>query len=306
MLNLSIIIVSFNTEKLTKGCIESVMKHTKGIKLEFIVIDNASKDGSVEMARKLSKKYPVKIIANKKNVGFGRANNQGMKRCQGRYFLLLNSDTVVKDNVLGEMISYLDENPKIGVATCALKNPDGSLQGTGGYSPNLFRVFAWMFFLDDIPIVDQLIKPFHPMHGQSPFYKGERFFKKAHQKDWLTGAFFLARSKLIEEVGYFDEDYFMYTEEVDYCYRIKRKDWQVWYLPKWAIVHLKGASSTAEFPILSEYKGIKLFYKKNKPSWQYPIMRLFLKGGALFRMIIFGSLKGKEIVVTYAKAFKIA
>lgn len=305
-MDLSIVIVSFNTKEILKDCIESVVKTTKKIKYEIIVVDNDSKDSSVNLLRQLAKKYPIRIVANKDNAGFGVANNQGAKIAKGKYLLFLNSDTLLKKNVLGEMVLWMNKNPKVGVSTCALRNLDGSLQGTGGYFPNLFKVFTWMFFLEDIPFVDRLIKPFHPMHPQSPLYKGEGFFKKAHQRDWVTGAFLLTRKDIFDEAGGFDEDYFMYTEEVDLCWRIKKKDWQIWFLPKWNITHLGGASSTSEFPILSEYKGVKLFYKKNKPAWQMPLVRLFLKGGAVLRMLLFGLIKGKEAAIIYAKAFKAA
>lgn len=303
MTGLSIIIVSFNTEKLTKECIESVVKYTKGISYEFLVMDNISKDASVEMLRGLSKKLPLTLIENKENIGFGPANNQGMKKAKGRYLLLLNSDTYVKDNTLGEMVKWMDENPKVGISSCALKNKDGSLQGTGGYFPNLFRVFSWMFFIEDIPYLSKLIKPYHPMHPNSPFYKGEEFFKKAQERDWLTGAYLLFRKEVLSDVGYFDKDYFMYVEEVDYAYRAKEKGWQVWFLPKWSIIHYGGASGTSEFATLSEYKSLKVFYKKHYPKWQMPFLRLFLKLGAIFRMIIFGILKGANVFKIYAKAF---
>ncbi len=302
-MDLSIIITSFNTKKILKDCLDSITKFTKGIDYEIIVVDNASKDGSLELVKKLTKKYPLRLIENKDNIGFGPANNQGVKVAKGKYILFLNSDTFIKKNIFKGMISWMDKNPRAGVATCALRNSDGSLQGTGGYFPNLFKVFAWMFFLEDIPFLDRLIKPFHPMHSHSP-YKGENLFKRAHQRDWVTGAFLLTKKEILDDIGVFDEDYFMYTEEVDLCWRIKKKGWQVWFLPKWNITHLGGASSTAEFPILSEFKGIKTFYKKNKPGWQMPVVRFFLKGGAAFRILFFGLLKGKEAAITYAKAFK--
>ena len=305
-MDLSIVIVSFNTKKLLKECIESIVKTTKKIEYEIIVVDNDSKDGSVELLKLLSKKYPIRIVINKENVGFGRANNQGAKIAKGKYVLFINSDTLVKKNVLGEMVLWSEKNPKVGVSTCALRNLDNSLQGTGGYFPDLFKVFAWMFFLENIPLLDRIIKPFHPMHPQSPIYKGEGLFKKAHQRDWVTGAFLLTRKDIFEKAGGFDQDYFMYTEEVDLCWRIKKDGWQVWFLPEWSITHLGGASSTAEFPILSEYKGVKLFYKKNKPAWQMPFVRLFLKGGAVLRIFLFGLIKGKGAATTYAKAFKAA
>jgi len=306
-MELSIIIINFNTKKITSDCLKSIVKMTKGIDYEIIVVDNASKDGSVQMLESLRKKIPnLKLINNRENKGFGPGNNQGLRIAKGNYILLLNTDTIIHDNVLSEITSWMDANPDAGIVTCALKNRDGSLQGTGGYFPTLTRVFSWMFFIEDIPLLDSLIKPFHPVHGQSPFYKGISFFQNKHQQDWITGAFMLMRSEVVKQVGYFDEDYFMYTEEVDYCYRTKKKEWKVWYLPTWSITHLGGASSTSEFPILSEYKGIKIFYKKHQKPWQYTLLRGFLKGGALLRMIIFGVIKGKEVARIYAKAFQTA
>ncbi len=305
-MDLSIVIVNFNTKKLTLDCIRSVISATSGIKYEFVVVDNASSDGSLTAISKIKGLARIKIVQNNKNLGFGKANNQGIKKSLGRYILLLNSDTKLNENVLGEMVAWMDKNPKIGVASCALRNKDGSMQGTGGYFPTLFRVFAWMFFLEDIPILDRFIKPFHPVHEQSPFYKGLNRFDSEMQMDWVTGAFFLIRKEVIEKVGYFDEDYFMYTEEVDLCFRIKKGGWNVYYTPYWSITHLGGASSTSEFPILSEFKGIKLFFKKHMPTIQYPLVRLFLKSGAILRMFILGIFKGKEAVKIYAKAFKLA
>jgi GT2 family glycosyltransferase len=305
-IDVSIIIVSFNTKKLTRETIESVVRNTKGINYEFLVIDNDSKDGSVEILRELTQKLSMTLIENHDNVGFGYANNQGMKKAKGRYLLLLNSDTKVESNVLGEMVGWMDKNPKVGISSCALRNADRTLQGTGGYFPSLFKVFAWMFFLEDIPFLSKIIKPYHPMHPNSPFYKGEELFKKEDERDWLTGAYFLIRREAFKEVGFFDKDYFMYVEEVDYCFRAKEKGWQIRYLPQWDIIHYGGASGTGEFATLSEYKGIKIFYSKHYPSWQKPILILMLKLGALLRMILFGLTKGPGVAKIYAKAFATA
>lgn len=302
-IDISVIVINYNTAKLTKKCIESVFIKTKGINVELIVVDNASKDKSVEVLSTLSKKFNIKVIANKENLGFGRGNNQGMRIAKGRYFLLLNTDTLVKDNVLGEMVRFMDKNKDIGLATCALRNTDGSIQGTGGFFPTLPRVFAWMTFLDDLPLLDRIIKPFHPMHGNSP-YKGESYFAKRHEQDWITGAFFLGRSELIKSVGYFDDDYFMYVEEVDYCYRVRQLGFKIAYLPKWNIIHYGGASSTKEFPIISEFKGLLIFYSKHKNKSQLAKLRLLLKMGIALRIILFGILKGREVAQTYAKAYR--
>lgn len=308
-MDLSIIIVTFNTQKLLIQCIESVVSHSKGCNYEIIIVDNGSEDDSFLEVSKFKRQnisLKITIVQNKKNVGFAAANNQGMKIAKGRYILLLNSDTLISSTVLPEMISWLDTQSRIGIASCALKNVDGSEQGTGGYFPTLFRVFAWMFFLEDLPFIDQYIGPFHPMHTNSFFYKGNNNFVKAKKIDWVTGAFFMIRRKLIEDIGHFDKEYFMYTEEVDYCYRAKDKNWEVFYNPRWSIVHLGGASSSKEFPILSEYKGVKLFYKKHMPEWQFPILRMLLKAGSLLRMILFSPFKGAQYFSTYAKAFQLA
>ncbi len=262
MFDLSIIIVNYNTPELTADCIKSIKKFTKNLKYEIILIDNS--------------------IDNK---GFTGGNNVGMKKAKGRYVLLLNSDTLIHDNVLGEMIGWLDASPKIGIATCALKNKDGSIQPTGGYFPTLFRVFSWML-IQDLPFVDNFIKPFHPKSG---------FYREAEKDiDWVTGAFMMIRREVIDQIGYLDEDYFMYTEDTDYCYRARK--WRIAYNPKWAITHFGGASSIKELPLLSEFKNVKLFYRKHYPSWQYPILRFLLKLGSIWRMVLISP-------KIYAKAF---
>lgn len=306
-MKLSVIVVSFNTKKLLENCLESLTENTRDLDYEIIVIDNASKDGSKKYLSKLSKKNKkVKLIFNSRNLGFGAANNKGLKKSKGEYLLLLNSDTVINDNLLMEMVEWMDNNKQVGIVSCMLRNVDGTIQGTGGYFPTLPKVFTWMTFIDDLPVIDKLIKPFHPMHTQSPFHKGGSEYEKQRELDWVTGAFFLIRKKAIDQIGYFDKDYFMYTEETDLCFRAKKAGWKVVYLPQWHITHLGGASGTSELPILSEYKGVKLFYKKHMPKWQLPILRFLLKIGAFLRIIVFGILKGSSSAKTYAKAFRIA
>lgn len=292
--DLSLVIVNFNTKDLTLGCIESVLKNTKNLNFEIILVDNSSNHEIPQ-----SKKY--KLISSKTNLGFTGGNNEGMKKAVGRYVLLINSDTLVHDNILGEMVSWMDENPKIGISTPALRNKDGSLQGTGGYFPTLIRVFSWMT-IQDFPFVDKFIKPFHPNKEKS-FSKNDEFYIKGKDLDWVTGAFMMIRREVIDDIGYLDTDYFMYTEDTDYCFRAREKGWRVYFNPKWSITHFGGASSIKEYPILSEYKNIKLFYKKHYPNWQYLPLRVLLKIGALGRIIILGTMKGGEYAKIYSKAF---
>ncbi len=302
MIDLSIVIISYNTKDLTIRCINSIYEFTKGINFEIIVIDNASSDDSVKALEGL--KNRIKLIKNKENNGFTGGNNQGIKASKGRYVLLLNSDTYILDNVLSGMVHWMDKNPRIDISSCMLRNEDRSVQGTGGYFPSLLRVFSWMT-IQDFPFVDNFIKPFHPQHAKSIFGKGNDFYLKQKELDWVGGTFFFMRREVFENIGYIDDDYFMYTEEVDFCFRAKKVGFKVVYNPSWSIVHLGGASSaTIEFPLISEYKGIKLFYKKHYPAWQYPVLRLLLKIGALGRVVLFGILEGRDTAAIYAKAFK--
>ena len=300
-MDLSIIIVSYNTKQLLKKCIDLLSLNTHDLTYEVIIVDNGSTDGSVKYLRGLASSSKFKIILNSENVGFARANNQGLKIFHGKFVLLLNSDTEIHSNVLGEMIDWMTKNPTVGIASCNLLNKNRTVQGTGGYFPTIIRVISWMT-IQDLPYVDNFIKPFHPLKPRS-ITRNNAFYQNQKELDWVTGAFFLIRKKVIDEIGFLDTDYFMYTEEVDYCYRAKSKGWQVVFLPKWQIIHLGGASGSTGYPIIAEFKGVKLFYKKHYPGWQYPILRLFLKLGALIRMVIFGILDGKESAKTYAKAF---
>jgi len=305
-MDLSIIIVSFNTKKFTKETIDSVIKNTKGISYEIIVIDNDSSDGSKGLLQDYSKRYKNLIyIQAGENLGFGRANNLGIEKSKGKYILLLNSDTKLEKNIFPEMIKYMDSHTKIGVSTCSLLNEDKTLQGTGGGFPTLGRVFAWMFFIEDIPFIEKLFIPFHPMHPMS-FYKGGSIYKNKREMDWITGAFMLIRRKVIEDVGMFDKDYFMYVEETEFCYRIKEAGWDIWYLPKWSIIHYGGASEEGEFSLLSEYKGVKLFYKKYMNTFSNLILRILLKLGSFVRIIFFTIIGKIDHAKIYVKAFKLA
>jgi len=302
-IDLSIIIVSFNTKDLLRNCLKSIYTlYPKPYTLEVIVVDNASKDGSAEM---VAKDFPqVALIRNKKNLGFAAANNQGIKKARGRYLLLLNSDTLILEDALAKMVAFMDRNKKIGIATCQLLNKDKTIQASGGFFPTLPRVFAWMFFLDDLPIISRLIKAYHP-HEPS-FYTKNLFYQREHFQDWVTGAFFLIRKKVVEKIGLLDEQFFMYVEEVDYCFRAKKAGFLVAYTPMAKIIHL-GQKSLRQpgDAAVREYKGLKIFYQKHYPPFQLPLLLLFLKMGAALRFLIFGIiLASKEARLAYAKAIK--
>ena len=300
-IDISIIIVCSKKDFIL-GCIKTLKPALAGLESEIIVIDNATAD---RVDRMIADKYPgVIVLRREKNGGFGENNNMGMRIAKGRYVLLLNDDTKIIDkNIFKEMIAWMDEHPKVGLSSCGLVNPDRVVfQGSGGYYPTLFRVFAWMSFIDDIPGLDKLIKPYHPLHGWSPFYKGGDYFKSKHRQDWVTGAFFLMRKEAMDEAGLFDEDFFLYVEEVDLAARIGKKGWEVWYLPKWKTLHFGMSTNGSERATIFELQNLILLYKKHEPKWKVPVLRTILKCGVVVRIVLWTLAGNRQVAKIYAKA----
>lgn len=301
-LQLSIIIVSSKLNYLG-DCLKTVYTALKGIPNEIIIIDNASHD---KIGDQIKIEFPeVKIIRREENGGFGENNNMGMKIAKGKYVLLLNDDTKIIDKkIFKEMIAWMNSHPKVGLSSCALVNPDlKNYQGSGGYFPTLFRVIAWMTFFDDLPFIDTLIKPYHPMHGGSFLHTNEDYFKKSHKQDWVMGAFFFMRKDAMDKAGMFDEDFFLYVEEVELAYRFAKKGWEAWYLPKWKTVHYGMATTGSEKATVMEMQNLRLFYSKHMKSWKLPILIITLKFGALLRVLIYTLLGRLSTAKIYIKAF---
>lgn len=303
MNDISIIILNYNTADLTLNCVRSILQYTKQLNLQIIILDNNSSDDSNKILNKNFKNNKsIKLVKSSINLGFSKGNNKAAKKANGKYLLFLNSDTVIEDNSIKDVYDFLENNKQYDIATCRLVNKDGSVQGTGGYFPNLIRVASWMT-IQDLPLVDQIIKPFHPQKSKSIF-KNDNFYRKDRDLDWVTGAFMMIRADKFKKVNGFSEDYFMYTEDTDLSYKIKKLGGKVRYLSSPHVIHLGGQSSSDEYPILSEFESIKIFFKKYYPKWQYPILILLLKIGSLVRVIAFAILFNKSSVQTYAKAFK--
>ena len=303
-IDLSIIIINFgNTKEYTRKCLASLSKAISKLNTEVIVVDNISNDGTREM---IKKDFPKAIYIRKEEPhGFGENNNFGIKIAKGRYILLLNSDTeIIDENIFVQMTAWLDRNPKVAVCTSALVCEDKkTLQGSGGSLPDLFRVFLWLTFLDDIPFIDRLITPFHPLHPNSFIGRNDSYFTKEHQQDWVTGAFYMIRKEVLKDSGVFDEDFNAYVEEVDLSYRIKKLGWQIWYLPQWKTLHYGGVSYGSENSIVFEMKNLKLFYKKHYPKWQLSILNILIKVGLILRIVLFFVINPKLSKI-YAKAYK--
>jgi GT2 family glycosyltransferase len=231
-IDVSVVIVNWNTVDLLRACIASVFNATRSINFEVIVIDNASADGSVEMVRQEFGKAIV--IANAKNVGFATANNQGMAIATGRYVLLLNSDTVVLDGAIEKTIAYADRWPDTAALGCRILNPDRSLQNSCFMFPSLVNLLLFSTYL-------------YRFFPRSRFFGREQMTwwdrDDAREVDVVTGCYMLVRKQAIDEVGMMDSGFFMYAEETDWCYRFKSKGWKNRFTPDAEIVHLGGASA---------------------------------------------------------------
>lgn len=294
-MDVSFIIVNWKTKKLTKQAISSIYKYATDFTFEIILVDNNSQDGSIEF---ISSKYPkVKIIANQENVGFASGNNEGIKISKGNFIFLFNSDAFLIDDSIKNLVKRARELPNLGAIGPQVLNVDRSIQQSVGFRPDLLRVLFWMSFLDDLPFGEYL-RPYHVDH--------DRFYKKEHQVDWLTGAAIMVPIKVIKKVGALDGRIFMYGEDVDWCLRIKKAGFDIYFSPASRLVHIGRGSSgqISKNAILGEYKGLVYVYKKHESKLSLQIMRLLLKIGALARILIFNAISRKETADFYAQAIK--
>lgn len=251
-IDVSIIVVNWNVRDLLRECLRSTLEDG-GIaadRLELIVVDNDSRDGSVEMVRAEFPQLP--LIANRDNRGFGSANNQALPLCHGRYVLLLNPDTKVLPGALAALVKHMDATPDAAVMGCRLLNADGSLQRwTGGAYPRLANVVNHYFF------VDRVLPPsWRPM----PLYL-DRDVQTDIDVDWVSGAVMILRA---DRLGgqLFNPHYFMYGEDMELCHRLKMAGGRVVYTPVASIVHYQGASMKQQEAsvMLSSLKGPRQFY----------------------------------------------
>jgi GT2 family glycosyltransferase len=255
--DVSIIIVNWNTKELLRDCLSSVYEHAGDIDYEIIVIDNASTDGSAEMVK--NDFGQVILIENTENRGFAAANNQGMAVAKGRYVLLLNSDTIVLDNAIAKTVRFADENPRAAVTGCRVLNPDRTLQRTCFRFPSILNMLLSSTYL-------YKLFPKNRFFGREQMTWWDR--NDVRQVDVVTGCYMLVRREAIEQVGMMDEGFFIYGEETDWCYRFKNEGWKVMFAPVGQIIHF-GGQSTAQRPVamivqlrLSILKFMKKHYSR--------------------------------------------
>ena len=230
-------------------------KGEKNISIEIIVIDNNSVDNSVEM---LKENFPkIKLITNKKNQGFSKANNQGIKQSKGEYILLLNPDTVVEENIFKKTLNFLEENPQVGALGVKMFNGKGEFLPESKRSlPTPISAFYKIFGLSNLFPKSKKFGEYHLKYLDK---------NKNHEVDVLSGAFFMTRKSILEEINFLDERFFMYGEDIDLSYRIQKKGYKNIYFSETSIIHYKGESTkkTSINYIITFYKAMILFVKKH-------------------------------------------
>lgn len=256
-IDITAILVNYNTEYLLHEAIGALKKAAASLNLQIVIVDNNSRDGSVAL---LQRDFAdCELIVNSVNVGFGRANNQALDRATGRYILLLNTDAFVGVDTLEKTLGYMEEHPRCGILGVRLIGRDGVVQPSVRYFPT-----PWNLFLQRT--------------GLNRIFTGVRLvddesweFEKTTNCDWVTGCYYLARREVIDQVGLFDPRFFLYYEEVDHCLAAKKAGWEVVCYPHTSVVHLGGESAKADGEITPAGRQIEaiqieselLYFRKN-------------------------------------------
>ncbi len=267
MPQLSIIIVSYNTASVTIQCIESILAAQKlhPCDLEILVVDNASTDDSVQNIRAL-KQPSIRIFPQKENLGFGKANNTALAHAKGEFILFLNSDTLIDSLDLSSVIEYMRTHSTVGVLTVRVQLQNGELDPAShrGF-PTIWRSFTYFSRLEgltrSVPVLNRMFGGYHLSHLDR---------STEHEIDSPSGAFFLTRKKILDTIGGFDEDFFMYGEDLDLAKRIKEAGYRIVFYPHQTITHLKGVSGIKNSDIKRStatsryfYEAMRIFYDKH-------------------------------------------
>jgi N-acetylglucosaminyl-diphospho-decaprenol L-rhamnosyltransferase len=261
MIDLSVIILSWNTCGLLEKCLDALVRFGKGIPVEILVVDNGSTDGSQAM---VSDKFPeVCLYQSEENLGFSRGNNRGIDLTSGAYVLLLNSDAFITEGALAALMRIIEQHPKAGIVGAQLVNPDGSFQASHSLFPGLWQEFLILTGLGRF-----FFGRYYPSRGPE--------VKKGPQiVDYVEGACLLVRREAIESAGRLSNDFFMYAEEVDWCFAMNKTGWEVWYQPDARIIHLGGGSShnrrTSREGDL--YRSRVIFFRKNHGPFKAFILK---------------------------------
>lgn len=283
--DLSIVIISFNTGLITQRCVKSVISSLKNtLSYEIIIVDNSSKDNTIKLLKQIESKN-IKIIVNKNNLGFAKANNQGVSLASGNLILLLNSDTLILENAIELLVKQYKNNADIHFLGPKLLNNDLTEQASAAPFYSLPVIFGALFLKGD----------YWGLTRSSP-----RHFVKT---DWVSGACILTTKHHYDKLHGFDEHIFMYMDEVDLLYRAKKIGFNTYFFPKAKIIHLgSGSSKGRTEPILQVYKGFLYFYEKHHSLTEQYLLKFMLKLKAYVSLYIGKVINNSYLLTTYEKA----
>jgi GT2 family glycosyltransferase len=280
-MDVSIIVVSYNAKEHLERCLAAVADGPH----EVIVVDNASTDGSSELVRE---RFPsVRLVETGENRGFGAGNNAGMRVATGRYFLLLNSDAWPVGDAIGELARFADANPRVGVAGPRILGTDGKLQASVRGFPTLWRLATEYFFLRKLAPRSRAL---------NAFYGAGFDYRSVREADFLMGAVLLLRRAAVDEVGGFDESFFMFSEETDLCFRMHEAGWAVEFFPGAEFVHVGGASTKPEWGRMfrEQLRGHLRFLAKHESPARAEQARKLLVASLRLRGVVFRGERGES------------
>ncbi len=286
-MDVSIILVSYNTKDLTRDCLKSVYEKTQGVEFEIFVVDNNSYDGSAEM---IEQEFPdVRLIRNSENKGFGAANNIAIRQCNAKYIFCLNTDTVLLNNAVKIFFDFMENSENSNVGACGGQLFDKDMNAN--YSVNRFigtdRILFSMFGL----------KYLFPKYYKKKYALNIlEQYNTITEVDAICGADLFLRKSVIDEVGMFDEDYFMYFEETDLCKRIQQAGYLVMFLPEVKIIHYAGGSTVKKKININHLKSILLYYKKNVSIFSYMLLKILLLLSYFLKLLLKKDLDAKKVL----------
>lgn len=249
-MDVTVIVVSFNTSDFTLRCLEHLSEAVRSISFEIYVVDNASSDGSCDA---IQVSFPnVKLIKNAENRGFAEANNQALRQAKGRYCLLLNSDAFVEKGTIEQLVDFLDRCPRAAGAGPMVLNSDGSLQSSGNSFPSVAKAILALFGVH-LFVPRKLLEMVFPRI----YWRADKITKV----DWVSGCCLMLRKSAIEELGLLSEDFFMYCEEVEWCFRAYRRRYEIWYLPTAHVIH-KNQASPMESRASALNRSRRIYFEK--------------------------------------------
>ncbi|MBI9086100.1 MAG: glycosyltransferase family 2 protein [Desulfobacterales bacterium] len=255
---ISIVIVSYKTRDILRGCLTALWAHPPGFEMEVFVVDNHSADGSTQMVRR---EFPqVRLIANSENRGFAAANNQAFRLAKGRYVVLLNPDAFVKPGAINAAVAFMEHTPQCGISGARLVDPRGRLD------PSARRFPTW-------PAKLFTLSGMSSRYPSSPVFNRHDFGGFAHDRprkvDWVPGTFAVLRARMLAEIGFFDERFFIYYEETDLCRRARHNGWQVYFAPDAEVVHIGGACSQTRTDKVYDPAGAQVLSFRMRSEWLY-------------------------------------